>query len=69
MAIRVKAVASKEWHGCILHAMEEAAAGVESWEYGGAESEEEFKMTRDAAIEVARRIRRMAERYSTRDER
>ena len=60
---------SADWYECMLHAMEEAAAAVEGWEYGGAESEEEFRMTRRAAMEVAKRIRRMAERYSRKWER
>jgi len=49
--------------------MEEAAAGIEDWEYGGAETAEEFRMTRLAAMEVARRIRSMASRYSRKFER
>jgi len=60
---------STAWHGCMLHAMEEAAAGIEDWEYGGAETAEEFRMTRLAAMEVARRIRSMASRYSRKFER
>jgi len=55
---------SPAWHGFMCHAMEEAALAVESWEYGGAESDGEFSMAREAAIEVAKRIRRMATRYS-----
>ena len=48
------------WNECLQHAFEEAAVGIEIWEYAGAESKEEEVMTKKAAKEVARLIRAMA---------
>jgi hypothetical protein len=44
----------------LQHAFEEAAVGIENWEYAGYESEEEKVMTFKAAKEVAKLIRAMA---------
>lgn len=54
-----------EWDEAILYAMDYAADSVEEMEYGGAVDEVEFKLHRRAAMEVAKRIRRMAVRYNT----
>lgn len=51
------------WHDCMQHAFEEAANAAESWEYGGAVDDAEFRMTRKATQEVAKRIRAMARRH------
>lgn len=51
------------WHYDMLFAFEEAASGIESWEWGGADTDEEYARQKEAATEVARRIRRMANRY------
>lgn len=59
---------SQAWHEMVCHVMEEAASSVEAWEYGGADSDAEFRMAREAAVEVAKRIRRMLMRYSRRHE-
>lgn len=48
------------WQDCLQHAFEEAAVGIENWEYAGYESEEEKQMTFKAAKEVAKLIRAMA---------
>lgn len=53
---------STAWHDCMMHSLEEAANIIENWEYGGAETKEEYDMTLQAAKEVAKLIRRMAER-------
>ena len=48
------------WQDCLQHAFEEAAVGIENWEYAGYESEEEKVMTFKAAKAVAKLIRAMA---------
>lgn len=48
------------WQDCLQHAFEEAAVGIENWEYAGYESEEERVITLKAAKEVAKLIRAMA---------
>lgn len=57
---------SSEYHEAMLHAFNEAADGVEAWEYGGAESKSEQELYLKAARDVARRIRMMANRYNRR---
>ncbi|MCP4783310.1 MAG: hypothetical protein GY878_07145 [Fuerstiella sp.] len=54
---------STEFHDAMLTAFNEAADGVEAWEYGGAEFPEDFAIHRSAAAEVAKRVRAMAVRY------
>jgi hypothetical protein len=51
------------FHGAMLCAFNEAADGVENWEFGGSESKAEYDLHRLAGAEVAKRIRRMADRY------
>ena len=54
------------YQDCLQHAFEEAANGIENWEYGGYESEEERQMTFAAAKQVAKIIRATAwRRYRT----
>ena len=53
---------SEKWHECMQHAFTEAADNIETWEYGGAESEEERLMTKEASFEVAKIIRSLAAR-------
>lgn len=53
---------SPAWIDCMQHAFEEAAVGIENWEYAGYESEEEKRMTQESAKEVAKLIRAMARR-------
>lgn len=57
---------TESWHDDMLHAMREAADGLESWEYGGADSREEMEQQNRAALEVAKRIQRMARAYERR---
>lgn len=44
------------YQDCLQHAFEEAASGIENWEYAGYESEEERKMTFAAAKQVAKSL-------------
>lgn len=53
------------WQDCLQHAFEEAAVGIENWEYAGYESEEEKVMTFKAAKEVAKLIRAMGPHRNT----
>jgi len=55
-----------EWDDALLHAMDTAADSIEDWEYGGAVDWADFQLHRRAAKEVAKRIRRMANRYNNR---
>lgn len=54
---------STAFHEAMMTAFDEAADGVEQWEYGGAETQAEQMLHRNAAVEVAKRIRAMAKRY------
>ena len=54
---------SKEFHDAMMCAFDEAADGVELWEFAGAESEREQVLHKLAGAEVAGRIRAMANRY------
>ena len=54
---------STAYHEAIMCAFDEAADGVENWEFGGADSQEEYDLHRVAGADVAKRIRKMAHRY------
>jgi|JI10StandDraft_1071094.scaffolds.fasta_scaffold701735_3 hypothetical protein len=54
---------SKDFHDAMICAFHEAADNVELWEFGGADTLEEYNLHRHAAEEVAKRIRKMADRY------
>lgn len=54
---------TEEFHDAMMCAFDEAADGLDIWEFGGAETKEEYDLHRKAATEVAKRIRRMAARY------
>lgn len=53
---------SQEWHDCMQHAFMEAADAMQAWEYGGASTKEEKNMQDAAGKEVAKLIRKMADR-------
>lgn len=63
MTERNDSPSKQEWIDAMMTAFDEAADSVEAWEYGGAESKEDFDLHRNAALEVAKRIRRMAWRF------
>lgn len=52
-----------KWRDDMIYAMETAADMVEEWEYGGADSDDEYERQKATAAEVARMIRVMARRY------
>lgn len=54
---------SEEWHDAVMCAFNEAIDGLELWEYGGADSQEEADMHKEAARDVAKRIKNMRDRY------
>lgn len=54
---------SKEFHEAMMCAFDEAADGVELWEFAGAESKQDRVTHQYAGAEVAKRIRKMASRY------
>ena len=52
-----------KWHDDMIYALDTAADMIESWEYGGADNDEEYERQKSAAEEAAKRIRAMAKRY------
>lgn len=50
----------------IMCAFDEASDGLMNWEFGGADSQEEADLHREAAKEVSKRIRQMGERFYNR---
>ena len=52
-----------EYHDAMIWAFELAADSVDEAEYMGAETRAEVALHRKAAMDVAKRIQRMADRY------
>jgi len=52
-----------DYRDAMMCAFDEAADGVEQWEFGGSDSDEEASLHKLAGADVAKRIRRMADRY------
>ena len=57
---------SEEYHDALWWALQTAADMIEEWEYAGATTQREYELHREAAIEAARRIQRMADQYRKR---
>ena len=52
-----------DYHDAMLWAFDLAADSVDEAEYSGAQTREEIALHRRAAMDVAKRIQRMADRY------
>ena len=52
-----------DYHDAMLWAFDLAADSVDEAEYSGAQTREEIALHRMAAMDVAQRIQRMADRY------
>ena len=51
----------------IMRAFDEAADGLQIWEFGGAESQSELDLHKEAAEEVSQLIRKMGDRFYRRE--
>lgn len=51
------------WHDDVMHAFSEACNCLDDWEYGGADTREQFDRQKKAAEFVRKKIQAMAKRY------
>ena len=54
---------TEAYHDALWWALQTAADMIEEWEYAGAETKRDYELHREAAIEAAKRIQRMADQY------
>ena len=54
---------AEEYHDALWWALQTAADMIEEWEYAGATTQRGYELHREGAIEAAKRIQRMADRY------
>lgn len=60
---KTKKPMTQERLDAIMTAFSEASDGLLAWEFGGADSQEEYDLHREAAKEVSERIKKMGERF------
>lgn len=58
---------TKEMLEAMMCAFDEATDGLLLWEFGGAESQAEHDLHKEAAEEVSQRIKKMGERFYARE--
>lgn len=64
---KTKTPMTQERLDAMMYAFDEAADGLQIWEFGGAESQAEHELHKEAAEEVSGLIRKLGERFYRRE--